>query len=84
MVTIKAGRPTRNETFTGADLAGATGTTNRTLSISAKASSEIIFVQGAYLHPTVDYTKTTVLGVSQYTFINKVYDSFYIQIYYWI
>jgi len=67
----------------GSDCSGSHGTKNRTLSISSVAAQEIIFVQGSYLYLGLDYTKATVGGVTQYTFLNRVYDNFHIRIYHW-
>ena len=67
----------------GSDCGGTHGTTGRTLNLSGVAINEVIYVQGAYLHDP-DYSKSTVGGVSRITFTNKVYDPFYIDIYYWV
>ena len=67
----------------GSDCAGSSGTANRTLDLADEAANEIIFVQGSFLHPTQDYTKALVGGVSRYTFINKVYNNFFIEVFYW-
>ena len=81
---VSAASATNFALYAGSDCAGASGSNNRTLDLSGVAVSEIIHVQGAYLHPSNDYTKATVGAVSRLTFINKVYDSFNISIYYWM
>ena len=68
----------------GSDCGGTTGTANRTLSLDHIALNELIFVAGAVLYPTSDYTKATVAGATQYTFLNKIYNQFKIRIFYWI
>jgi len=68
----------------GSDCGGTAGTVNRTLSIDHIALNELVFVAGAMLYPTTDYTKATVGGVTQYTFLNKIYNQFKIRIFYWI
>ena len=67
----------------GSDCSGVNGANNRTLGIGVVTFNEIVFVQGAFLTPAVDYTKATVGAESVITFINKVYDTFYIRVYYW-
>ena len=80
---VSAASATNFALYLGSTCAGASGTNNRTLDLSGVAVSEIIHVQGAYLHPSSDYTKATVGAVSRLTFINKVYDNFVISVYYW-
>lgn len=70
--------------YNGSNCTGTSGTINRTLDLSGVAVSEILHVQGSYLHPSSDYTKATVGSVSRLTFINKLYDNFIISVYYWM
>ena len=67
----------------GSDCTGTHGTTSRTYDLSGVAVNEVLYVQGAYLH-SPDYSKSTVGGVTRFTFNNKVYDPFYIDVYYWV
>lgn len=67
----------------GSDCSGTHGSNNRTLTLSGVSVNEILYVQGAYLH-SPDYSKATSGGNSVLTFNNKVYDQFYITVYYWV
>jgi len=84
MALVKGGftEPTLGSS-NGSDLSGSNGATNRTLNLGGVSKREIVFVQGRFLHPIQEYTKATVGGVSQITFLGKVYDQHYIEIYYW-
>ena len=66
----------------GSDCGGASGDKSRTFDLSGVATNEIRYLQGAYLHYP-DYSKATVGGVSRITFVNRVYDQFYLRVYYW-
>lgn len=91
MVLVRAGQATTTSTGgaptienkTGADCTGVHGANNRTLDLAALATDELIIAQSSPLYPTQDYTKATVGGVSRITFLNKVYDEFFIRVLYW-
>lgn len=90
MVTVKGGLLTslgsalRVENFDGSDCTGVNGANNRTVDITRLATNELIFIAGAFLYPTNDYTSASVGGVTRYTFLNKVYQQFKIRILYWV
>jgi len=89
VVVVRAGTtpegegPPVIENKRGSDLTGVHGAANRTYDLKYKSEKEIIYVQGAFLYPTADYTKSTVGGITRLTFLNKVYDELYIRIIYW-
>ena len=68
----------------GSDCGGADQTKNRTLSVSGVSAGEMIFIQRSFQYIGDDYTKATVAGVTQYTFLNKIYNQFILRIYYWM
>ena len=68
----------------GSDCSGADQTKNRTLSVSGVSAGEMIFIQRAYQYVGADYSKTTIGGVTQFTFLNKIYNNFTLRIYYWM
>jgi hypothetical protein len=88
MVLVRGGKLSATDTAPsifyalGSNCTGTTGTTGRTLTLSGVATSEMVYVQGAYLFPA-DYSKATVASKSVLTFQNKVYDQFQIYVYYW-
>ncbi|MFH1638427.1 MAG: hypothetical protein ABIB71_08430 [Candidatus Woesearchaeota archaeon] len=67
----------------GSDCTGTHGTNNRTFDLSGVTVNEFVYVQGSFLHAP-DYSKATVGSASRITLINKVYDQFYIEVYYWV
>lgn len=88
MALIKAGKYVGTDflyitNVRGSDCSGSHGDNNRAYTISSIAAEEIIFSQGVHLFPGVDYTKSNSATASTYTFVNKVYDGFYIRVYWW-
>ena len=77
-----AAEPPKYIEIRGDAFSGSHGETSRTVDLSGVAVNEIIYVQGAFVH-SPDYSKTTVASVSRLTFNNKIYDQFYVSVYYW-
>jgi hypothetical protein len=68
---------------TGEDLTGNHGDANRTYDLPITSVGEQVFIQGKYLHPVLEYTKSVVGGVSRLTFLSKIYNQMNLIVYYW-